>query len=75
MYILGLISWNFAEMAEEVPIKPHKRADLLYYESFSTLIILGIYDEPNCSSTSVNHAVLLVGYNTSPDYWIVKNRY
>jgi C1A family cysteine protease len=31
----------------------------------------GIYDDPVCSSTSVNHAMLLIGYGE--DYWILKN--
>lgn len=31
----------------------------------------GIYDDDNCSSSSVNHAMLVVGY--TPDYWILKN--
>ncbi|XP_050314484.1 procathepsin L isoform X3 [Anthonomus grandis grandis] len=31
----------------------------------------GIYDDPGCSSTSVNHAMLVVGY--TKDYWILKN--
>lgn len=39
---------------------------------------LGIYDEPECSSSivSLNHAVLVVGYGTDngKDYWLVKNR-
>ncbi|XP_033213756.1 cathepsin L1-like [Belonocnema kinseyi] len=31
----------------------------------------GIYDDPACVSSTVNHAMLLVGY--SPKYWILKN--
>lgn len=31
----------------------------------------GIYDDPTCSKTAVNHAMLLVGYGE--DYWILKN--
>merc|ERR1712080_412509 len=35
-----------------------------------------IYYEPNCSSTRLDHAVLVVGYGTNSHgwgYWIVKN--
>ena len=38
----------------------------------------GVYYEKECSSTQLNHGVLLVGYGTDPedgDYWLVKNRY
>ncbi|XP_059155082.1 procathepsin L-like [Physella acuta] len=38
----------------------------------------GVYDEPDCHSTHLNHGVLVVGFDTDSsggDYWIVKNSY
>ncbi|KAF7704691.1 procathepsin L-like isoform X1 [Silurus meridionalis] len=35
----------------------------------------GVYDDPACNNSQLNHAVLVVGYGTGngTDYWLVKN--
>ena len=38
----------------------------------------GVYDNFLCSSTKLNHGMLVVGYGTDGygvDYWLIKNRY
>lgn len=38
----------------------------------------GVYSDPTCSTTNVNHAVLLTGYGTDEvlgKYWLIRNSY
>eukprot|EP01134_Creolimax_fragrantissima_P007736 CFRG7736T1 len=45
------------------------KPSLLFYSS-------GVYRDPECSDSDLDHAVLIVGYGTTDagdDYWIVKN--
>ena len=42
--------------------------------TFPTISASGVYYEPECSSTDLDHAVLAVGYGRigGEDYWLVR---
>jgi cathepsin L len=62
-----LLSAVYADGAAAVSIDSSARSFQLYSG--------GVYDEPGCSSTMHDHAVLCVGYGAedTKQYWIVKN--
>lgn len=49
----------------------------MFYSFQQQLYKSGVYDEPKCSKTDLDHGVLLVGFGTDErtdkKYWLVKN--
>ena len=66
---------NETSLAYAVVMQPIQVAVDASHTSFQ-LYKSGIYDEPECSTTRLDHTMLLVGYGTTDDgqaYWILKN--
>merc|ERR1712137_344806 len=63
---LNHLLWKHGPVSVSIDAGPD---DFYYYAS-------GLYDNPACTTTELDHSVLAVGYGTEPDgnkYWIVKN--
>ena len=67
-------SGNETVLAIQVAIQPVVAAIDASHVSFQ-MYSSGIYDDPDCSSTELDHTVLVVGYGSmdGKDYWICQN--
>ena len=66
---------NETALAYAVVTQPIQVAVDASHSSFQ-LYKSGIYDDPECSTTGIDHTMLLVGYGTTDEgqaYWILKN--
>ena len=66
---------NETALAVAVTMEPIQVSVDAHHESFQ-LYKSGVYDNPECSSTKVEHSMLLVGYSATSngqEYWILKN--
>uniref|UniRef100_A0A8B9HZ95 Peptidase C1A papain C-terminal domain-containing protein n=1 Tax=Astyanax mexicanus TaxID=7994 RepID=A0A8B9HZ95_ASTMX len=74
--VLNRIIYKEKTLREAVAIEGPISADIDVSRITFRLYDSGVYDDPFCSSSSLNHAVLVVGYDVTVNgqkYWLVKN--